>query len=342
MLVFGMTGVLAMLGLVVDGSYYWVDQRQAQGAADAAALAAAQDLSGSGATSDDTSASSDGTTVAHDNDANLTVLVTAPYQSNVTSAQVVVSKSVRLPFGFRATVKATAVATNDVVRNGSFNATFSASWIEYCATNGITDEGPYASACRSAQPDMGSWTVYSGGVDLNNTSYITAPQTDPTAQSIDMVGSCSYDAPTKVCDNQINGEIYEPLSTVPNDTYTLNFELSENPHGPPASKPLGLFVSSYAPNGACLPCSGGTYGLTYATPIATMDGAAAEESWTPKQYSFTATASTTYLWFESETGCVANGQTAPNDWTAVASDCNNGAAITDIHVTGPLSENLSQ
>lgn len=332
--VFGMAGVLAMLALVVDGSMIWVAQHQAQTAADAGALGAAQDLTGASSdTSQDTTAANDGTTVAQADDPDSSVQVTAPYNGDATTADVVVSKSVTLPFGFTATVKATADAQNNVVNNGSFNATFSSSWIEYCAADGITTSGPYASACPSMNPDMGSWTVYAGGVDLNNPSYITAPSGDPTAQSIDMEGSCSYDSATQTCTNNVNGEIYEPLNTVEGDTYNLSFDLSENPHGPPASKPMEVYISSYDPS---------SYGLEYAQNVVWLDGAAAGETWTPKSYTFVAPGAVTYLWFVSEVGCVAANVTPPNDSTSQASDCNNGAAITDVSVAGPLSDNLTR
>jgi uncharacterized membrane protein len=133
--------VLALMSMVIVLGSIYVAQRQAQGAADAAALGAAQDLNGAGDSTQDTSASSDGTTVAEQNDPNSTVQVTAPYNGDATTVQVVVTKTVGLPFGFRTNVSATADARNNVVNNGSFDANFSASWIEYCAANGVTSAG---------------------------------------------------------------------------------------------------------------------------------------------------------------------------------------------------------
>jgi Flp pilus assembly protein TadG len=348
--ILGMAGLLGMLVFVVDLGFLYVAQRQAQGAADAGALGAAQDLNGGTSTNQDVTATTDATTVAQTEDPSSSVQVTAPYSGDGTTAKVVVSKSVPLPFGFTASVKESAVAKNNVVNNGSFNATFSATWIEYCAANGVTSAGPYASACTSADPDMGSWTVYAGGVDLNNPSYIQAPAGDPTAQSIDMVGSCSYNG-SGTCTNQTAGEIYEPLSTVPGGTYTLTFDLSVNPHGPPYDdKPVAVYVTPNL-NASSIPpfAQGDTAGATPGgiEPLADYNGVEEGDSvdglnWTTPSVTFTATAATTYLWFVSEVGCVANGVTPSNDWSSVASDCNNGAAITDIVVTGPISDNLSQ
>jgi len=359
--------LLGLLMLVVDTGSAWVARHQAQVAADSGALGAAQDLTGGAAatgTSQDTSASSDGTSVAQANDPGTSVQVTTPYNGDATTAQVSVSKSVALPFGFTASVSATAVAKNNIVVNGSFNSTVTSSFIEYCAADGVTTEGPYSFSCPTASPSLNAWTVYSGGVDLNDSSYIAPPASDPTAQSLDLVGSCNYDSATYSCvgsncpsstanggssnnvdqttsgECQTNGEIYEPLNTVIGGTYTVNFDLSANGYGGPTNKLVTVWVSPYNPT---------TSGLANATDIVTnppnpLVGTA--NAWTHEGLTFTATASTTYLWFVSNEGCVANNAagtvTAPNAWTAVAPNCRYGAAITDISVTGPSSDALTQ
>jgi hypothetical protein len=262
--------------------------------------------------------------------------VTAPYDGDATTAQVVVTKSVALPFGLTTNVSASAIAKNNVVVNGSFNGTVTNNFIEYCAANGVTTQGAYAFSCPTASPNMNSWTVYSGGVDLNDSSYIAAPASDPTAQSLDMVGSCSYNpsASPETCTNQTNGEIYEPLSTISGDTYTLQFDVSANTYGGPTNKVVGAYVSKYNPT---------TYGLTNAINITGgYPPVATSNSWAQETYTFVAPGSTSYLWFVSDEGCVASNVTAPNAWTAVAPQCRYGAAITDISVTGPSSDNLTQ
>ncbi len=334
-----MTAMLTMAMFVVDVSYLYIANRQAQNAADAGALGAAQDLTGAGADTDitqDTAASADGTTVAKANDPNATVQVTAPYGGDATTAQAVVTNSVALPFGPTTSVNASAVAQNNVVQNGSFNATFTSSFIEYCAVNGMTTEGPQDWSCPIASPDMGSWTVYSGGVDLNDSAYIPAPSSDPTAESVDMVGSCSYDpfATPERCLNQPNGTIYEPLSIpVPGDTYTLQFDLSANAHGLPADKPLAVYVSS-----DIVP----PWGFTNGTKLGPeLYGIADGTNWTRESLTFVAPAATTYLWFFSQVNCDPSDGTA-GPTTVLAPECRYGAAITDISVTGPQTDNLTQ
>jgi Flp pilus assembly protein TadG len=338
-----MFALLSVLGLVVDTGAGWMARHQAQVAADSAALGAAQDLTGAAtdtSTTQDAEASTDGTSVADANDSGANVQVTAPYDGDATTAQVVVTKSVPLPFGFTAHVSATAIAKNNVVQNGSFNGTVTNSFIEYCAANGVTTQGSQDFSCPTANPTMNSWTVYSGGVDLNDSSYIAAPASDPTAQSLDLVGSCSYNpnADPITCTNQTNGTIYEALSTIPGDTYTLSFDMSANPYGGPAYKPFSVWVSSniVAPYGFT---DGTEVGSTfYATP----DGS----NWTPEGTSaspltFVAPAATTYLWFFSQVNCAASNQSG-GPTTAVAPNCRYGAAITDISVAGPSSDNLTQ
>ncbi len=344
--VVAMFALVGVLMLVVDESTLWVARHQAQVAADSGALGAAQDLTGGTSdtsTTDEASASSDGTHVAQANDPNATVQVTAPYNGDATTAQVAVSKAVTLPFalGFNTSVNATAVAKNNIVINGSFNSTVTNNFIEYCAANGVTTQGSQDFSCPTANPTIGSWTVYSGGVDLNTSTYITPPASDPTAQSLDLVGSCSYNpsASPITCTNQINGTIYEPLNTIAGDTYTLTFDYSANPYGGtvnnPVYKPFAVYVTSdiESPYGASGSPLGGT----------DLYAQAANSNWTTQTFTFTAPASTTYLWFLSQVNCEASNYTVTGHPTMVdAPNCRYGAVITDVSVTGPNSDDLTQ
>ncbi len=355
--------MIAITAFAIDASLVLLARHQAQVAADAGALGAAQDLTG-GATSttQDTQAVSDGTTQEQDNDPGASYQLTAPYNSDPTTAQAVVSKTVSLPFGFSTTVSASAVAYNNLVRNGSFNGTVTSNFIEYCAADGVTTQGPYSFSCPTANPNMNSWTVYSGGVDLNSSSYISDPN-DPTAQSLDLVGSCNYSSTTYSCvgsncpssaanggssnvdqttsgECQTNGEIYESLNTLSGATYTVNFDLSANSYGGPTNKLVTVWVSPYNPT------TSGLANATLITPNPPNPLVGTANTWTQETETFTATSTTTYLWFVSNEGCVANNSagtvTAPNIWTSVAPNCRYGAAITDISVTGPQAENLTQ
>lgn len=341
-------------GLALATSSYWVAQHRAQNAADAAALSAAQDLTTAEiSTTQDASAEQDGTTMALADDPGSTIQTTVPAGGDATEARVVVTKQVSLPFGFAATVSGAATAKNSVVANGSFTSTFTTSWIEYCAANGVVTEGQWANSwqsCDPASPDMGSWTVYSGGVDLNHYTYVAAPSSDPQAQSVDMEGTCSYSesASPEMCTNQVNGIIDEPLTTIQGDTYTLSFLLSVNYNGPPQYKPMSTYISSDDDPATTTGPEQDSYDLSSsdATLLGTLDPSYSTEGvspgWTEETYTFTAPASTTYLWFVSQVGCVPSNESAPDQYTAVAPNCNNGAAITDIVVTGPVSDNLTQ
>lgn len=105
--------MVAMLGLaafVIDVGHWYQVHRQAQAAADAAALAGAQDLPGSA-----TTASSDATAYVNKNISGATTSVTTPYQSS--SSEIKVSVSVSSPSFFgkllgisSATISASAAA----------------------------------------------------------------------------------------------------------------------------------------------------------------------------------------------------------------------------------------
>ncbi len=344
--VLAMGVILLLASFAIDVSMVYLARHQAQVAADAGALGAAQDLAGGASdtsTTQDTQASSDGQTVALGNDPNATVQITAPYGGDPTTAQAVVSKTVSFPFGLSTTVKAIAVAKNNIVQNGSFNQTVTNNFIEYCAANGEVTQGPQAaqSNCYTPSTSIGSWTVYSGGVDLNTSSYITAPSSDPTAQSLDLVGSCSYNpsASPITCTNQPNATIYESLSTIPGDTYTLKFDYSANPYGGttnnPVYKPFSVYVTSdiESPYGASGNPLGGS--ALYAQSTGS--------NWTTASFTFTAPGTTTYLWFLSQINCEPSTYNVTGHPTMVdAPNCRYGAVITDVSVTGPSSDNLTQ
>jgi hypothetical protein len=64
-------------------------------------------------------------------------------------------------------------------------------------------------------------------------------------------------------------------------------------------------------------------------------------NWTPESFTFVAPAAITYLWFFSRVNCAASNGTAGTT-TALAPNCRYGAAITDISVTGPGTDSLTQ
>ncbi|MGH2856864.1 MAG: pilus assembly protein TadG-related protein, partial [Solirubrobacteraceae bacterium] len=69
-----MTAILASAALAIDVGSFYHSQRQAQAAADAGALAAAQDMADSGSAT----ATNDGTTIAQTNYPGSTITVSEP------------------------------------------------------------------------------------------------------------------------------------------------------------------------------------------------------------------------------------------------------------------------
>ncbi len=89
-----LTALLGMAALAIDTGGFRQAESRAQSAADAAALAAADDLP-----SNPTQAAADATTYATTNDPGATVSVTTPYDGNAAEAQVSVSKWASSSFG---------------------------------------------------------------------------------------------------------------------------------------------------------------------------------------------------------------------------------------------------
>jgi hypothetical protein len=110
--------------------------------------------------------------------------------------------------------------------------------------------------------------------------------------------------------------------------------MSVNPYGGPTYKPFSVYVSSDIAS---------PYGFTNGTELggAILYPAADGTNWTPESFTFVAPAAITYLWFFSRVNCAASNGTAGTT-TALAPNCRYGAAITDISVTGPGTDSLTQ
>ncbi len=209
--------MLGVAALAIDGSTLMAARQRAQSAADAGALAAAQDVSDGaivGAT-----ATTDATTYVQHNDPNATVTVTAPNGSDPASAKVVVTQQVPLMlaglFGSStATVSATAVAKNTVfsplgyfgdsdsdLQDGSAT---SDGWDNFCANDfsfvqastydsySTSDSDDPDRCPQSGYPDNASldgWTVAHGGVDVALTDQFYSPP-GTTDQMVDLAGTC--------------------------------------------------------------------------------------------------------------------------------------------------------
>ena len=174
-----MVAILASGALAIDISSFYKAQRQAQSAADAAALAASQDLPSS-----TTAAASDGTTYATTNYPGATATVQTPY--NGSSSQVKVTVNATSPailgqlFGLTsARISATAVASGGGT-SGSPSAVFAKS--TNCGDKGVTMNG--------------SNIVISGGTHTNGVMWANG--------SSDNFGDTTYGGPN-ACNYTLNG-----------------------------------------------------------------------------------------------------------------------------------------
>jgi choice-of-anchor C domain-containing protein len=142
-------------------------------------------------------------------------------------------------------------------------------------TNGSFENGTFADngsgfqQLNAGDTSIDSWTVGGNSVDWISTYW---PAQDP-AMSIDLSGA---DA----------GSLSQTFETTIGNTYTVSFQLSGNPEGPPTVKTLEVSAT------------GGTVGL-YSYDVSGND--LATMNWRAETYSFLATSASTTLSFVSTT-----------------------------------------
>ncbi|MGA2015268.1 MAG: TadG family pilus assembly protein [Solirubrobacteraceae bacterium] len=205
-----MVALLGMAALAIDTGSFRQAEYQAQSAADAGALAAAQDLP-----ANSVSAVSDGSSYASDDDPGATVSVTTPADDNSNEAEVDVTQTVPTFFGQifgldETKVSASAVAVEDdteLVSDGDISPQGCAGICNYVAP-GVVGTGP--------------WVVTFGNVDLQDCDGgtgegCTLPPGDTSAEVVDLNGF-------------LPGGIEQTISTLPDENYELTFELSGNPY----------------------------------------------------------------------------------------------------------------
>ncbi|MGH2890526.1 MAG: pilus assembly protein TadG-related protein, partial [Solirubrobacteraceae bacterium] len=168
-----MTAILASAALAIDVGSFYHAQRQAQAAADAGALAAAQDMAGSASAT----ATSDGTTIAQTNYPGATVTVSEP---TTNEAKVIVNASTPSFFGralglTSAKVSASAVAgvtqasTTCSSPGSSCLAIFAMD--SNCSDNGINFTGGGGNNINGGIWSNGTLGLNDGGGDTIGPSY---------------------------------------------------------------------------------------------------------------------------------------------------------------------------
>ncbi len=331
-----LTVLFGVTALAIDMSRILVARHQVQVAADAGALAAAQDLESTSTPA--ATVTTDATSLATDNAPAATVAVSEPSSTEV---QAKVTRSISLPFAHllgigTGTVSATAVAevesdTTQVV-DGNINPNdCSLSVCEYYASSSCA----FSWAGDSGGPQLGTtaWRVYTkyntntttwwcSSVDLQNCDGAVATTcNDPSGNPIN----------NEVVDLNGNsvGGIYQTLSTTSGAHYVLSFLLTGNPAG--ASCAYDTFTGYVQIN------DGGVTGVqlvkhnfTHTNPCASGTETANFQSVT---IPFVAQSSQTTLIFQSTT-CTTTG----TDNTCPSSPANYvfyGPEVTNIGLTYP-------
>lgn len=245
---------LGIAAFALDAAQLSVAHHQAQVAADAAALSAAQDMS----TTDtpDATVDSDGAQAATTNDPNATVTISQPTDLQ---AQAAVHAPVSLPFGRifgfgSGTVGATAVAqVNTAVTN--VNGTIlsvgcgntSSTNCTYCSDalipTGQTEANDGWEVTATAEDPTTAYTpdTDSSTTDGSDCKTTTAGETTvnlQTCQGSQGSGNCydpgattpeSSDDEVVDLNGQTEGGMWQSVTTIPDARYVLNFWLTGNP-----------------------------------------------------------------------------------------------------------------
>ncbi len=203
--------ILGMTAIAIDTSDLRSAQSQAQAAADAGALAAAQDLP-----EDSVSATIDGTSYATHDDPGASVTVIPGVGGDDTKAEVDVTQSVSTLFGqifgsAQAQVSAKAVAQESYA-------------VDPVDDGNISPDG-CADICTFYAPALvasGPWQVVFGNVDLQDCDGgtgdgCTLPDGVTSGEVVDLNG-------------YLPGGIEQTVDTVAGQPYVLSFELTGNPY----------------------------------------------------------------------------------------------------------------
>jgi Flp pilus assembly protein TadG len=267
-----LTVMLGMAALAIDTGSFDQAKAQAQLAADAGAVSAAESLPGSAA-----AATTSATTYASTNDSGATVSATTPFGGNSSEAQVSVTKTIPAIFGAalgvnHATVSATAVAVhndNEIVSDYNFATPF------YC----------YVNCSFASGQTFGAWTVWRGNVDLSECTINQGGDSGDQPYFSPPPGDAAYSYVVDLNGN-LEGGIQQSIPTTSGQAYTLTFELSGNPSWGQTS-----FVGQAAV----------TSGTFYSDTDFSHTNPSYGNTWQQQTISFTAAATSTLLQFASNT-----------------------------------------
>lgn len=282
--------LIGVASLAIDVATVWSARQRAQSAADAAALAGADDLTSAGSS---TAAIKDAKAIFAQNDPYATPNVT--YNSTSNSITVTASQNVGMAFGGEyhlssAAVQGGATASDSVGANIGENITqaeYAAGspndgYLNFCAADGLVDSSntTHNGMCSVSTYSsvLGAWAVLGGSVDIfdpvngsDDTSKWNYTLNSIAQPVVDLVGTCAEDenawgSSSGYCDNNADAELATAVPTAPGTTYTITFTMVSD-SSTPDSMPFELLVSSFD-----LFASGSTSKPSTAKPLTSTRG----------------------------------------------------------------------
>jgi hypothetical protein len=260
LIVLSLTLMFGIAALVFDQAELAVAHHHAQIAADAGALAAAEDMSTTN--TPPSTVTTDGTSAASDNYKNSTVTISEP---SGTQAQAQVTGSVNLPFGnmfgfSSGSVTAHAVAQVNTTVTNVDGTILSVGCGNSWSTNCTYNAGNVIPTGASTSDD--GWQVTNAAEDPT-TGYANGQTTVnlQTCQGSQGNGNCydpgatvpeTSDAEVVDLNGQSEGGMWQTVSTVPSARYVLTFWLTGNPalNGWPAASTNSFPIDAYITDGA--------------------------------------------------------------------------------------------
>ncbi len=224
--------ILAVAAFVIDISFLGVAHHEAQVAADAAALSAAQDLEDPNVAGN--TVTTDATNIADHNDPGSTVTISQPSGAQA-AAQV--SAPVSLPFGglfgigtghVAATAVAAVTTNQTVVADGNVSPTgCNNSLSDNCTywSGGEVGEGPWIVTSQAEPPGT---PANNNGVSSVNLQYCGGgvPNSPPCYEPD---GTAENEVEVVDLNGETEGGMYQTISTVPGAKYVLSFWLTGDP-----------------------------------------------------------------------------------------------------------------
>jgi Flp pilus assembly protein TadG len=175
--------IIGITGLVIDVGSWYETQSQLQNAADAAALAGAQDLPNS-----PSSATAAAQTLAADNVSGATVTPVTPYDGNSSEIQVTVSKPGSVTFASIFGISGPTITASAVAEATQGTGTFIYAASTACNAISITDSGKISTTTlwsNGGVTAVGQGITVTGQVDVGNSSCPFPSQlTPPGATSV--------------------------------------------------------------------------------------------------------------------------------------------------------------